>query len=314
MTAKKTQAKFIKDSVKKFGDKFKYDLLEYNGDKYKVLLFCKTHGLITITPNRHLAGDFGCSDCGREEGARRKILTNSEFATRAIAIHEHRYSYHLMKYGNARDKIEVVCNVHGSFWISPTNHLSGHGCKKCSNDTTRNTFIKNTKWFIEKAKTIHENLYNYSLVNYIHSEQNVDIICKIHGVFQQHPRRHIVGHGCQKCSVGKNELLILNFLKEKNVNHVYQFKIPRFKNCYWADFYLPETNTIIEYNGAQHYSPVTFGGISETKAQLNLNRQKERDAYVSFYAFQNGINLIEIDGREFTGRKLKNLISKIIDA
>jgi len=53
--------------------------------------------------------------------------------------------------------------------------------------------------FVEKANKIHNNKYDYSLVEYINSKSKIKIICPIHGVFEQTPAKHLMGRGCQKC-------------------------------------------------------------------------------------------------------------------
>ena len=57
-----------------------------------------------------------------------------------------------------------------------------------------------TKEFILKANIVHNNKYNYSLVNYINSKSKVIIICPIHGEFEQTPRKHLIGQACSKCN------------------------------------------------------------------------------------------------------------------
>ena len=59
---------------------------------------------------------------------------------------------------------------------------------------------RTTKEFIELSKQIHNNRYDYSLVDYINKEKKVDIICPIHGVFSQKAGLHLLGSGCPKCS------------------------------------------------------------------------------------------------------------------
>jgi hypothetical protein len=61
-----------------------------------------------------------------------------------------------------------------------------------------------TEYFIERAKKIHNDKYNYSCVDYKNRDTNVSIICKIHGQFLQRPVVHLRGSGCKIC---KNELL-----------------------------------------------------------------------------------------------------------
>lgn len=54
--------------------------------------------------------------------------------------------------------------------------------------------------FIERARKIHGNRYDYSNVEYVNNSTNVCIICPIHGIFWQKPNNHINGKGCRKCS------------------------------------------------------------------------------------------------------------------
>lgn len=54
--------------------------------------------------------------------------------------------------------------------------------------------------FKEKATAVHGDVYDYSKVNYTKSQTKVDIICPVHGVFQQRPNGHLSGKGCPKCS------------------------------------------------------------------------------------------------------------------
>jgi hypothetical protein len=48
-----------------------------------------------------------------------------------------------------------------------------------------------TELFIKKAKEIHGNKYDYSLVNYIKSSLKIKILCKKHGVIEQTPNNHL---------------------------------------------------------------------------------------------------------------------------
>ena len=77
-----------------------------------------------------------------------------------------------------------------------------------------------TTTFIIKAKIVHNNKYNYSLVNYIKSNIKIKIICPIHGIFEQTPVSHIRNNkprGCPSCS-GKNKTT-KQFIDEANKIH-----------------------------------------------------------------------------------------------
>ncbi len=56
-----------------------------------------------------------------------------------------------------------------------------------------------TKEFINKSNLKHNNLYDYSLVNYINNRIKVKIICNLHGIFEQNPNSHLSGSGCIQC-------------------------------------------------------------------------------------------------------------------
>ena len=58
-----------------------------------------------------------------------------------------------------------------------------------------------TNEFINKAKKVHGDLYDYSKVNYIKAIQKVIIICKTHGEYLQQPSNHLQGNGCTECSI-----------------------------------------------------------------------------------------------------------------
>ena len=60
-----------------------------------------------------------------------------------------------------------------------------------------------TQDFIERARKIHGNFYDYSKVDYKGRDINICIICPIHGEFWQTPHNHINGSKCPKC-VGKH--------------------------------------------------------------------------------------------------------------
>lgn len=58
-----------------------------------------------------------------------------------------------------------------------------------------------TEQFIQKAREIHGNKYDYSKVDYINSVTKIIIICKEHGEFKQEPRVHLSKAGCIKCRI-----------------------------------------------------------------------------------------------------------------
>ena len=76
-----------------------------------------------------------------------------------------------------------------------------------------------TEEFVKKAEKIHQGKYDYSKVNYVNSKTKVDIICPIHGKFQQQHNNHLYGQGCSKCA--KNNITMKNkeFIKKAQQIH-----------------------------------------------------------------------------------------------
>ena len=120
-------------------------------------------------------------------------MTTEEFIARAKQVHGDKYDYSLVEYVNAHTKIKIICPVHGVFEQTPDGHLK-HGCSKCSGNAKMNTVL-----FIEKAKQVHGNKYDYSKVVYKNTSTKVCIICPEHGEFWQTPNSHLNGAGCNQC-------------------------------------------------------------------------------------------------------------------
>jgi hypothetical protein len=137
---------------------------------------------------------------------RNKINTET-FIERAIKIHGSRYNYTDVVYHKLDSKVSISCVVHGLFLQNAADHLNGNGCPECGGNKKMDRLS-----FAVKANKIHNDKYDYSLVNYINNKTKVTIVCPEHGEFQQQPNNHISGQGCPKCKRGK---LSSNMVKGK---------------------------------------------------------------------------------------------------
>ena len=128
------------------------------------------------------------------------MRVNTEiFIKRAQAVHGDKYDYSKTVYTKRDEKLCIICPIHGEFWQRAGDHINGHGCPKCKSDNARKNQVDSIDTFIQKAKKVHGDKYDYSKVNYINSQTPVIIICPEHGEFKQKPYSHIAGHGCRKC-------------------------------------------------------------------------------------------------------------------
>lgn len=128
-------------------------------------------------------------------------LTNEQFIQKAIEAHGDLYSYELVEYTNYQTKVKIICQEHGEFLQSPSNHLSGQGCSSCSNEALASK-AKSKSEFDTRASITHKNKYDYSLVDYQGAYTKVSIICPLHGSFKQTPKNHLHGKsGCPVCAL-----------------------------------------------------------------------------------------------------------------
>lgn len=147
-----------------------------------------------------------------------------------------------------------------------------------------------TEEFIEKSKKIHGEKYDYSLVEYKNRIKKVKIICPLHGVFEQYPHIHYRGV-CPKCNESVGERTIRLFLEMKHINYLKQFKFNNCRNILPLpfDFYLPDLNICVEYDGRYHFEIIEqWGGIN------NLIYVQKNDEIKNNYCKENNIKLIRI--------------------
>lgn len=139
-------------------------------------------------------------------------LTQEEFVERATKVHNGKYDYSKVVYVNNSTKVCIICPEHGEFWQSPYHHLLGKGCFECSCAGRGQKRTHTNEWFIEKAKSIHGNKYDYSKTKYKGLSFKVCIICPEHGEFWQKAGSHLQGCGCSRCS---NRYMDESLFKEK---------------------------------------------------------------------------------------------------
>lgn len=296
---KLTTSEFITKSITVHGDRYGYSKTKYVRSLDKVIIICKNHGEFQQTPQHHLRGS-GCPSC---YGNNNK--NTEQFIIDANKIHNFKYDYSKVKYKNTRDKVIITCKIHGDFQQTPNAHLTAKSsCPRCCNN------IKHTnESFIEKAISIHGNKYDYSKINYINNSIKLIIICPIHGEFSQSAKGHINSkNGCPKCKTSKGELLIKSILEQNNIKFEEQKKFENCKNKRLLpfDFYLPNHNTLIEFDGEQHFKSVKSWGGKQGLTQIQLH-----DSIKNQFAIDNNIKLIRFkynDTIEFITETINNIL------
>ena len=313
---KLTQNDFLLRSKAIHKDKYNYKWSIYKNYRTPIKILCPKHGIFMQLPKTHLHGMSGCPKCG-EENRIKKIVGKKRYMPKRVdriydTVSLHRYihkicgeRYDLSKtiYTSMYNPVIITCKKHGDLLVSLRSiydtHIKHH-CIKCKYDSAR---ISNED-YIKRAKKLHGDKYEYHLINYRKYRDIVKVVCKKHGVFAVNGSDFIrmsrVPTGCGLCRESKGEIKVSIILKNLNIEYIREYKIQPYR--YEYDFYLPKYNTLIEYDGIQHFSSVQhFGG---DKAFLET---VARDVKKTKIAKKNGIKLIRIP---YTTIDIKKLICK----
>lgn len=147
-----------------------------------------------------------------------KKRTSEQFIEEAIVVHGQKYDYDQTNYIDYHTKVDIICPIHGMFSQLPGNHIRGQGCPQCAGN------IKYTfDVFVEKARKVHGDKYDYSKVDYRNSRTDIAIICPVHGIFLQKPYSHLAGHGCSICVLEEQSYTNETFANKANEVHGFKY-------------------------------------------------------------------------------------------
>jgi very-short-patch-repair endonuclease len=164
----------------------------------------------------------------------------------------------------------------------------------------------NTELLVSEFKKIHLDKFDYSLVEFNNISKKVKIVCKTHGEFEQNIHHHLKGQGCKLCkSNSKGEEYVKMHLEEMNIKYIQQhgFDTCKYINRLNFDFYLPNHNTCIEFDGIQHFKEIKdFGG------KKGFDDGRKRDECKNKWCIENNIKLIRIKYDKIDN--IKEILSK----
>jgi len=310
--SKHTTDDFVKKAIIVHNNRYDYSLVQYIDSVSKVKIICPIHGVFDQTPNIHIQGG-GCKKCVYDYYHNKYSLTTNKFIQIALQVHSNKYNYSKVNYVNNHTKVCIICPEHGEFWQIPVDHIrSKRGCRRCKKIGGN---IRDTAAFIKQSIEIHGYKYDYSDTIYKNIRNKVTIFCYEHGSFTQSPLLHLRGCGCPVCKNSKGEQNIKSILDQINIKFVLQktfndCKNPKTNYKLRFDFYLPDYNTCIEFDGKQHFKEGV--GSYLVNHILTIEEYEEvvyRDLIKTIYCAQNNINLMRINYKQ----NIKQEMIKIIE-
>ena len=279
LNSRLSQEEFIKRATEKHGGKYIYDKVEYRDSHTRVIITCPIHGDFKQLPYQHLNGS-GCKKCATALTIEKESVSLEEFISRAKACHTIQYDYSNVVLNGMQSDVRIICPIHGEFKQRACTHLRGHDCPKCGYIQNAIKRTKPLERFIEDAKRVHGDKYDYSETVYVNAKQKLAIRCKKHNmVFLQKPNAHLNGNGCPICAQSRLETDVLRMLKNQGfvfeVEKTFEWLV--YKGNLFLDFFLPEYSVAIECQGEQHFHACEYyGGESAYRATRHRDDLKKR--------------------------------------
>lgn len=199
-TKRLTKKQFVAKAQAIHGDRYDYTDSVYHSIRSKIKIRCRIHGEFEQTTKLHLKGR-GCPKCKGQNAALKLRMPSDEVLRQMKAKHGDKYDYSkaVIK-GKKIHKIEIICPKHGTFWQTPSMHISGQGCPECGLDVLRTHLVLSQEEFLKRAKDKHGDKYDYSKAVYTRLHEDVTIICSTHCEYTQPAYYHLSGSGCPKCA------------------------------------------------------------------------------------------------------------------
>ena len=258
---------------------------KYIDSQTKILHRCKIDNYEWyVRPSKILIGQ-GCPKCaGSMLKSHEQYVNELKLKNPSIIV--------LGQYINGKTKIMHKCSNHDYEWeVAPIDILSGKGCPMCRGEKIRNKLVKSYDEYITEVSSINKNII--VLGQYVNARTKITHKCLLCDLeWDVAPDDILHGGGCPHCndkSIG--EKMIAVWLDNNGIQYERQkvFDDCRYKKPLPFDFYLPNSNILIEYNGIQHYKPIEyFGGKNKFESQI------KRDNIKREYCQQNDILLFEI--------------------
>lgn len=261
-------------------------LSNYINSQTKLKCRCKICGYEWMVKPNTLLNGCGCGKC---YGLYR---TNDDFKKQLKELHPY-VSFEGNFNGNY-GKLKFKCSLDGTEWTDvPKNVLRvKHCCLTCQLRTLSERQTWTHEYYLERLQQVTKTII--PLERYVHNMTPIKHKCLVCGLeWDTVPSNLLDSGSCPECSSTKGESMITYYLKLYNIEFECQksFDGLKYKNPLKYDFYLPNNNILIEYDGEFHYFPI----FSEESFKV----EKIRDEIKTNYAKENGIRLIRIPYWEF---------------
>lgn len=242
-------------------------------------------------------GTCGCSECQKD------LLRNLRQKTVEYRKDEMLYTNPSIEIISAKlifgETVKFRCHKCRHEWESfyPQIYFSGRsGCPECSRAARIQASRKTHEKFCDE---ISQKIPHIKVVGeYVNSVTPIKLYCSIHDTYFERTPNSLLNAktGCPKCSNKHSENMVGHILDSAGIMYEREKTFPscKDKNMLPFDYYLPEWNLIIEYDGEDHYMPIDRSGHGKEAAQRKFEYTQSHDSIKNAFCSDNGIKLIRI--------------------
>lgn len=297
-----------------YGDDYDYTQVDYKNNRTPITLRCKKHDVVLSRILQNLLKGWGCPACNKEQGKtwanvvektydpsrRSERWTTERFIAESKAWHgEGFFDYSQCHYVNKDTPVTLIRIADGAVVkVRPYDHLRHDADYGIAQRYYQGTTDKEKIHFL--VRSLEENIENpiYVPMQKIErSNKRFKCICPLHGEFYMSLHRIYSGNCCPECDGGGEsvgERNVRRYLQSKGIKFEQEYRIEDkkyFDTFARVDFYLPDLNTMIEFQGEQHYK---IANKAITHGSRKWQSQKKRDNHLRRYAADHNVRLIEV--------------------
>ncbi len=281
----------------------------YNNARQKYKFKCKCGAEFEVVWYEFTKGKQCCNECSWDKLRQDRKSGIDNIKNQINDIYDCKYTVLSDSFKNQRSKISVKCNTCNNTWCPTIDNLLREkvGCPVCAGELSSVKQRKTQEKFCFDMNKIYYDKFKV-VGKYINSTTKIEIKCtKCDCQIYRKPNALLCKlNKCPNCeSSSSGEVAVAKWLNDSNKEYIQEYKFKDCKNILPLpfDFYLPNYNLLIEYDGEGHYEPFRF---SKNKQKMldKFNQQKKHDNIKNTYCKINNIKLLRIPYWEFDNIEL----------
>lgn len=298
----------IKNKLSKTHEQYLYELRKVNPDiepieqyigaNIPILHRCLIDGYEWYAQPNNMLNGYGCPKCSQ-----RYRRTHDDYVQEVFEVNQDIEV--LGVFSGLQNPILHRCKIHNIEWMAyPEFILRGCGCSECGNEKVREKLARTHEQYVEELKEKNPDIEVLGI--YVNSFTPILHRCLKDGYeWCVSPVNILFGYGCPQCNESSGERKVRQWLDNHSIKYIYQKTFKDCKNIRLLpfDFYLPDYNICIEYDGMQHFKSIEYFGGEDA-----FKRRVEHDNIKTNYCLNNNISLLRIPYFKNVEEELNNFL------